>query len=689
MEDSPFAILAEIVSFISNLQSIGEGIAGLFDPSTLDVEQIAQLVAQEVEAVFIRQFETEDIRTATSAVQSAIDYLNVKYDSAVGARASDDALYLLLSSGDGANYLSQLQTEMYTMAAWSGSSGTNNDLAQQTTSLYLLMAVTAISYYQEMSRRSNDSQGDSASVVKLAKEYYTQAQTLVDAVDKQRQAALSSLGLESQFNGTPPRGVTFSDTWVSTTITAYLRSAMFESGIGNDDPIGVGLALYENYQRLLATGSPALVQAITYQAVASGAYGAFGAGASIGTVAGTAAPYGLWLASCKASLANLLLLQTNPLGAPAPNPPNPLTIFGRGQDQAIYALVRDGSTDSGWGAWSRIGDGTFDMLAAAQNASGKYEVFARGTSDQQLYHNYQTGSGWSGWSSLGGNIGAQLTAIVNGTGSLEVFALDGSGALAHTWQDANSASGWSGWNSLGGNSVAFAVGRNDDGHLEAFAIGTDHALNHIWQDPGAVSGWDAWASLGGWSDLVTVSENAFSGLEVVARGSDKAVWHMWQDDGQPGGWTGWNSLGSLVDQLDVTFGGDGRLEIFARNNGTLQHLWQVGQNANGWGSWTELNSGAVDEFAVALNSNGMLEAFVRTSDGAVHHAWQDASMYSGWTGWSHIGAGGWVDLLTVPRMPRPLSPSGGASSYRNGAFAALQARIVGGSGGSSDQRPPD
>src|SRR6266536_3660151 len=99
-------------------------------------------------------------------------------------------------------------------------------------------------------------------------------------------------------------------------------------------------------------------------------------------------------------------------------------------------------------------------------------------------------SGWSDWESLGGILTSSPAASSWASGRLDVFARGTDSALWHKWYE----SGWSDWESLGGTLISAPAAVSwDQGRIDVFARGTDSALWHKWYD----SGWSEWESLGG------------------------------------------------------------------------------------------------------------------------------------------------------------------------------------------------
>lgn len=82
---------------------------------------------------------------------------------------------------------------------------------------------------------------------------------------------------------------------------------------------------------------------------------------------------------------------------------------------------------------------------------------------------------------------------------------------------------------------------------------------------------------------------------------------------------------------------DGRLEVFVRcTDGNLWHKYQLAPNS-GWSEWENLGGYSPRaQPVVGRNADGRLEVFVRGTDGNLWHMYQVAPN-SGWSGWTSLG----------------------------------------------------
>ena len=185
---------------------------------------------------------------------------------------------------------------------------------------------------------------------------------------------------------------------------------------------------------------------------------------------------------------------------------------------------------------------------AAVGASGRLEVFARGT-DKALWHNWQTApnNGWSGWASVGGWITSETSAATptagwrcspaaptarsGTTGRPRPTAAGPAGPPWAAWVDKRSSHQQERRRPAGG--VRPRHGQRAVAHLadrtqqRLVRLGLPRRLDH---------------------DDLAVAQNADGRLEVFARGTDKALWHIWQT-APNNGWSGWASLGGWIDRL--------------------------------------------------------------------------------------------------------------------------------------------
>jgi hypothetical protein len=116
-------------------------------------------------------------------------------------------------------------------------------------------------------------------------------------------------------------------------------------------------------------------------------------------------------------------------------------------------------------------------------ASGRLDVFARGT-DNELYHKwYAVASGWSGWESLGGALTYGPAAVSWGPNRIAVVVGGANDAVSLKAYDGTA--GWSEWQSLDGSITASpAAASRASGLLDVFARGTDNALyRKAWTPP--------------------------------------------------------------------------------------------------------------------------------------------------------------------------------------------------------------
>lgn len=145
-------------------------------------------------------------------------------------------------------------------------------------------------------------------------------------------------------------------------------------------------------------------------------------------------------------------------------------------------------------------------VAVATNPDGRRELFTSSSSGE-LWHTWEwcAGCEWAPWASLGAPAGDPFTglsapaAASNADGRLEVYARTASGRLVHSWQWCGGGCGWSAWTPadhlVAPAGSAPGLQRNADGRLEVFAA-VDGVLQHSWQEcPGC--GWTPWVGVDG------------------------------------------------------------------------------------------------------------------------------------------------------------------------------------------------
>jgi hypothetical protein len=655
--DSTFDDIAKVVSFLSNMESIGSPILALFGVGVqTDDGQIVTDVVNGVTTAFAQLQESGKLTDALAAQQSAMTFLQQDYKDASGESAAD--LYDLLAKDRGAQLWANVQTAANDVRDWSPADKTQ---AGHAVSLYLLLAITDIAFYQERARRgtAQEAASDHANIVSAATIYHRNGKAMFDDAVATRMAAVGSI---EPITANTVSGATFHDTWGGTDVAFDVLGNSGGQYPTTSDPAAAIVAVRDNYLRLLH-GDLGCADAIAFQVAFCGA---FRWESDIAKAVASAATFGSYYADSTTALAKLSALVTAPMGAPAqPNDNANLHVFARAHDGSLQFIEQSAGSATGWTAWTSLG-GTVTDVTLTTNSDGSPEVFAR-DANGMLVHAWRDASqptGWSALASLGGPVGS-FAVRQNGSGQLEVIARAADRTIQHIYQNGSGGSGWSGWSSIGGPvGSAVALGRNADGYLEAFGLGDDNALHHCWQDPQTVSGWTGWSSLGGWSSAITVASNMFACEEVFACGSDGGLYHMWQDCNAQGGWSDWNRLADSARFLTVVPNADGHLEAFyCAGDDKVYHLWQSATPSPSWQGPTAIDDRGMDRLVVGRNADGRLEAFARgTADGQLYHAWQTADASSGWTSFAPLG--GNPDEIAVAVPQYPLSLSGGPQKYR-------------------------
>jgi len=117
-------------------------------------------------------------------------------------------------------------------------------------------------------------------------------------------------------------------------------------------------------------------------------------------------------------------------------------VFVAGVSNQMWRCTYTGSTC----AWDQIPGGmaTYDQSGVSPSA-GRTDVFARGTSDGQLWHRAWTGA-WGAWEPLTGFLTSGPDAASWQGGYLDVFVR---GTDNNIWHRSQSGGVWSAWSSAG------------------------------------------------------------------------------------------------------------------------------------------------------------------------------------------------------------------------------------------------
>lgn len=254
---------------------------------------------------------------------------------------------------------------------------------------------------------------------------------------------------------------------------------------------------------------------------------------------------------------------------------NNLDAFARGQDDALWETVYNGSSWSGWTGLGGPTSGTFVGAPAAVAWGSNITVAVRGT-DNALWIRTYNGSSWGSWTSLGGTLTSSPTISSQNSSELDVFIRSTDDGL---WQRSYNGSSWTSWTSLGGpNSGTFlddpAAHSRSNGVITVYVEGTDHSLYERFWISG--TGWSSfWANIGGTlTSSPAVSSETSSDESVFSRGANGQL----QRDTWSGSWSGWTSLGGPTSHVitgtpSAVSWGSGRTDVVAWSlDGPLYHL---------------------------------------------------------------------------------------------------------------------
>jgi hypothetical protein len=297
-------------------------------------------------------------------------------------------------------------------------------------------------------------------------------------------------------------------------------------------------------------------------------------------------------------------------------------------------LVRAcGDKRPAWYTWclaSRRGDAACydDSPAVASWSSYRLDVFWRGHGDDAaVYRRSWNGSAWSGTSSLGGETSSSPAVAAPASGRLDLFARGSDNAV---WTRRYNGSSWSGWTYLAGLTYASpaASARRGTSIVDVFLRGTDNSVYHRYRNGSWSPGWvSIGAPPGGATSAPAAVSNASGRIEVFVRGGDSAIWRTtWSGSS----WSAWTSVdGVSASAPAVATRGTNRLDLFVRGtDGQIQHRSNDGA---GWSSWVALGGSTLSAPAAVAPSSGRIDLWARGADNGVQHVvWRSSTGWSGW-----------------------------------------------------------
>ncbi|MFL1900586.1 hypothetical protein OG288_16310 [Streptomyces tauricus] len=303
--------------------------------------------------------------------------------------------------------------------------------------------------------------------------------------------------------------------------------------------------------------------------------------------------------------------------------------------------------------------------SVVDHGSGMVVSGVDGTGDVAHRWQNQAGGAWSAWTPLGrpssGAVGRPW-ALVGRYGKLAVFVRGADGALWHTWQ--SEAGAWAPeWVSLGGRPASDpSVVLSPNGALSVFARDPEGRITHTWQrGPEHGHAWHgSWVDMGGSTQgRPTVLVGRDGGMVLFARGTDNALHHRWQT-GTGGPWSDWSPLGGhLTSDPAVVLSPNRSLSVFARGpEGRITHTWQRGPElGHAWNdTWVDMGGSTQGRPTVLVGRDGGMVLFARGTDNALHHRWQTGTG-GPWSDWSPLGG----HLTSDPAVV--LNPSGDLSVF--------------------------
>jgi hypothetical protein len=332
--------------------------------------------------------------------------------------------------------------------------------------------------------------------------------------------------------------------------------------------------------------------------------------------------------------------------------PDRLDMFMRGTDGSVHHRAWAGSPGS-WSNWYSIGGDVSGAPAVVSWGSQRLDLFAQGQLDRGYWHKAWAPNSWApsttGWQDLGGAFAwGSPVAVSWASGRLDIFGRGTDGQYYHKAYD----NGWHPsqltWENLGGSfassPAAVSWGPN---RLDVFGEGTDRQYYHkAWGG----SAWSSWTSIGGSfrGPPVAVSWSA-ERLDVFGHGSDGAYYHKaWANPCAPlgscGAWfpsqTTWENLGGdfMSPPKAVSWGPD-RLDVVG--HGSDGRYYHKAWAANAWGpsqlGWNNLDGNFASAPSIESWGVNRLDIVGRGNDaGAFHKAWTGTAWSPG-ASWNNLG----------------------------------------------------
>jgi hypothetical protein len=229
-----------------------------------------------------------------------------------------------------------------------------------------------------------------------------------------------------------------------------------------------------------------------------------------------------------------------------------MDVFARGTDNALWQRT---FTDGAWLPWKRLGGLLTSAPSVASQASGRLDVFVRNTDDGVSYKSFRSGSGWAAWKRLGGAITSSPAATSWASGRLDVVVRNVHNDLSHK---SFSNGTWSSWQRITGATLTSqpAIASPGTGQLDVVARSADNTMQQVRFASGS---WSSWSTIG----TRTFTSGPGAGdrgndVQVVGRSSGAFVYESTRPG--PGfDWSAWTAvdqylpfrrLATWVDTLD-------------------------------------------------------------------------------------------------------------------------------------------
>lgn len=172
-------------------------------------------------------------------------------------------------------------------------------------------------------------------------------------------------------------------------------------------------------------------------------------------------------------------IQANVAGpiAAVRNPNGIVSVFTVGGDANVYAINQNQPNQNAWRGWYGLQAGA-KSITAVNNADGRTQIFYGGN-DGAVWGRYRTSASIDSWSAefrIASNISGELASVLQASGRIELFATGtDNNNYAISQQTANTNT-WNNWYMIPAGARSLAANKNPDGRGQIFHVGLDRAV---------------------------------------------------------------------------------------------------------------------------------------------------------------------------------------------------------------------